>query len=480
MSQSNLKAKAEKRSKAAIWFNNIFRTKLEIESDKILEMMQSSNDNQVRGDTTFFYSRSGLEKDVEAKYGKEPKFIKLTSLSVTYWCDVPKKLWKEFQSDGGFNQQLYEQVNALTARLIGEWVNRLQTWERVAAEADAKGDKDGVDRAIKEFDKDCGTLSKECEVVAIETIAGFFTEKAQTFGDYKRYKAKAGAKLVSTTIGMALSLAALATAATPAAPATLVPALIGLVSAAMSTGKQIADLAASAEEIEAEIRVLLGKIEINYKDKDGKPKKKTYQARELTAGFVSGLTGGASDIVFPSIKGLSDETGLHKSKLDGLDTKLHDMGININSLVDGLVSVDTVLQANLKALEQKAKAKPGDKDVKAAQKALMEAMKKFETLNANFLSSFDAVPVMIKRIEGGREENTKFKEALEKIESALKTKNFALVGNIISTLALAGIGFSGGPPTQFLESVTNYTSLGWTGIDQIREYTPDVMEKVLG
>ena len=391
---------------------------------------------------------------------------------------MPKKLWNEFQSDSAFNTELYQKVNELTEKLVGEWTKRLIVWERSAAEADGKGDKKGVDHAIQEFGKDCVTLSKECEAVAIETIGGYFTEKVKTYGDYKRYKAKAGCKLAATFVGVILSVAALSTAATPAAPATLVPAIIGLVSASMSIGKQVADLAASAEEIEGNIVVLLGAIEVNYKDKNGKPKKKTYRAREFTAGFVSGMTGGFSDVFIPSIKGLDDQIGLHKSKLDGLDVKLHDMGININTLVDGLVNVDKVIQDNLTKLEQQAKAKPTNKEIKKAQQELEAAMKKFETVNDNFLSSFDAVTDMINRIKTGRELNEKFKQTLEKIESALKAKNYALVGNLLATLTLAGIGFAGGPPTHHIEQITTYTSLAWTGVDQIREYTPDAMEKL--
>ena len=478
MSQSALKEKAEKRSKFGVWWNNIFRTKLEIKSDKILEMMQHSNDNEVRGDTTFYYSRGGLQDAVVEKLGHDPQYIKLNSLTVTYWCDVPKKLWDAFQSDAKFNSDLYDEVNKLTNRLVGEWGKRLIHWERFAAEAEAKGDQEGVNRAIQEFDKDCVTLSKECEQVAIETIASYFSEKVKTYGDYTRYKVKAGAKLTFTFIGIVASIAALSTAATPAAPATLVPAIIGLVSAAMSMGKQIADLAANAEEIEAEIMLNLQGIEVNYKDKNGKPRKKTYQAREFTVGFVSGLTGGCSDMFIPSISGLLSLTGLHKSKLDGLDTTLHDMGIGINGLCDGLVNVDKVLQDNLTKLADAAKSKPNDPEIKKAQKAIDAAMKTFEKVNEDFLNSFEKIVSLGERIKAGRESNEKLKESLEKIEAALKTKNFAMAGGILATLVVTGIGFAGGAPSHQIEKITTYTSVAWTGIDMVREYTPDVMEQI--
>lgn len=444
MSGSNLKAKVEKRSKVAVWFNNIFRTKLEIKTDKLEEMMQASNQNEVRGDTTFFYNRGGLQEEVAKKLRKDDPIIKLNDLSVTYWCDVPKALWKKFQDDSVFNTQLYQRVTVLTDRLVDEWAKRLIHWERLAAEAKGKGDTDRVNEIIKEFEGDCDTLSKECEAVAIETIAGFFTEKAQVFGDYKRYKFKAGAKLVSTFVGMALSIAALSTAATPAAPATIIPAIIGLCSAAMSIGKQIADLAASAEEIEAEIMRNLSSIEVNYKDSKGKPRKKTYQAREFVTGFVSGMTGGASDIFIPSIKGLLDETGLHKSKLDGLEVTLHSMGNTINALVDALGAADTVLEHGIQKLNELLKAKPTDKELQKAAKAIQEADSKFTEANSDFLTAFGEVPAMIERISRGRESNEKLRQSLEQVQAALKTGGIATAGNLLASLALIGIGFSSG------------------------------------
>jgi hypothetical protein len=478
MSDSALKAKVEKRSKIGIWFNNLFRTKLEVQTDKLLEMMQQSNDNQVRGNSTFYYSRGKLEIELAAKLPAPPRYIKLQSLSVNYWCDVPKKLWKEFQDDTVFTSQLYSKINDLTDKLVNEWRKRLIAREREAAEADSKGDKEKVSKAVADFGADCGILAKECEAVAIEEIAAFFTEKVQTYGDYKRYKVKAGCKLASSFVGVILSVAALSTAATPAAPATLVPAIIGLVSSAMSIGTQIANLAANAEEIEAEIIEHLQNLEVNYKDAKGKPKKKTYKAKEFATGFVSGLTGGFSDVAIPSIKALLDEVGLHKSKLDGLDVTLHDMGINANAIVDAMVATDQVLTDNLKKLAEKEKAGKSTGDIKKAQKALNASMKAFEEVNAGFLNLVGEIPKMMVRIDAGRSSNEKLKAALEEINKALGTGGYALVGNILATLAVTGIGFAGGPPTQVIESATSYSSLAWTGVDQMREYSPDVMEKL--
>lgn len=478
MSSSSLKTKVEKRSKVAVWFNNLFRTKLEIKTDKLEEMMSASNENQVRGDTTFFYSRGSLQTEVLAKLKEKPTHIELKDLSVSYWCDVPLKLWKEFEASSGFMTVLYQKVNDLTDRLVGEWAKRLTHWERIAAEAAAKNDEAGVNNAIIEFGKDCDALSKECEEVAIETISNFFKDKAQTFGDYKRYKFKAGCKLIATFVGVALSIAALSTAATPAAPATLVPAIIGLVSAALSIGTQLANLASSAEMIEAEIYHNLEGIEVNYKDSKGKPRKKTYKAREFGAGFLSGLTGGFSDVFIPSIKALLDETGLHKSKLDGLDVSLHAMGIALNGMVDGLGAAQQVLENNRDFLQEKLKTNASSAKIAKAIKAIDAAHKKFVELANEFYSAFEAVPEMIQRIERGRESNQRLSEDLQAIQKALGTGGFATAANILASLSLVAIGFSSGLPSTQIEKIMTATTGAWSGVDLIREYTPDVMEKI--
>jgi hypothetical protein len=473
------KQQVEKRSKAAIWFNNLFRTKLEIESDKLLEMMQHSNENQIKSSAQYYYQRGKLEEGVAAKLKAPPTYIKLTSLTVAYWCDVPKGLWEKFSEDSVFSSQLHDHVNQLTERLVGEWAKRQIHWERLAAEADKNGDKEGVENAKAEFAKDCETLRKECETVAVEDIAEFFTAKAATFGDYKRYKFKAGAKLTFTFVGIIISVAALSSAASPAAPATLVPALIGIVAAVASAGKQIKDLAASAEEVEAELKKGVAGIKATYLDENKKAKKKTFAAKDFTSGFAGGLTGGWSEVVFPSINSLMSVTDTHKSKLDGLDVVLNNMGTNLNALVTSLDAADKVLADNKAALDA-ARKNPG-KDFNKIEEGVVKSKTAFLTVKQDFYKMFDKeIPAMIKRIEDGRKSNEEFKTALEAINDAVGSKNWGVAGNAFATIALVAIGFSSGGPANLAEKVTIGMGPAWTVLDQLREYSPEVMKEALG
>lgn len=479
MSQSVTKEKIEKRSKVAIWFNDLFRTKLEIETDKLLEMMRESNDNEIGTSSQYFYKRTGLEKAVEEELEVSPQYVKLTSLTVTYWCDVPKKLWREFERDPLFAAQLHERVNSLTNRLVDEWAKRQIHWERIAAKASEEGDQQRVETAKAEFAEDCETLRKECEVVAIEDIAQFFTERALVLGDYKRYKVKAGVKLAFTFVGLVITIASLSTAATPAAPATLVPALVTIVNTVVSAGKQIRDLHASAEEIEKEIQKGVQKfeekIEATYKDKKGKPKKATFAMSDLVKGLSSSLTGGVSDIGFPSVKSLMDLTDTHNSKLDGLEGALHEMGIALDSLVTVMEHAEKVLADNKEAL----KSARGE-DAKKIEEIVEESEAEFKKVRDEFYHSFDhAIPEMSERVESGRRKNKEFQEALKEINNAVGSKDWAIAGKWLGFLVMTALGFVSGAPSDFAEKVTEGLSLTCAVLDRIRALSPAIMKKAL-
>ena len=482
MSGSN-RAQAEKKSKIKAWFNNIFRTRLEIDTDKLMEMISDSNENQVRGNSTFFYSRGGLQAEVLnltlGRMKEPPVHIQLRDLTVTYTCDLPKSLWSAFQDDSVVIQMLYSTVNDLTNRLCNEWSKRVVAREREAREANDKGDKKGVEAAIAGFASDCDVLKGECATVAIEEINTIFTAKAQTFGDYKRYKFKAGAKVVSTFVGLVVSIAALSTAATPAAPATLAPALLGIASAVASIGNQLKGLKASAEEVEASVSKRLAEIELNYRDGGGKPKKKTFKAREFASGFLNGVSGGWTDIAIPSVKALLDDTGLHKSKLDGLEVKLNEMGTSANAMVDSLGAMDQVLQNNIDALTRVVDRKGSVPAVTKAIKLFEESRKAFETMRGTFEALFETVPAMIERIETGRQKNASLVQTLEGINEMLGTKGYATAGNVVAALAMFASGFSSGLPNPGIEKTMTGISGGMAAIDMLREYTPDAMEKIL-
>lgn len=467
----------EKRSKISEFFNNLFKTKLETDTEKLAQRLQT-NSGKVSGLYPWHYARSGLERQVLEKCHKaDPRLIQLSGLSAEISCDLPKSLWQKFEADGQFLNQLSETVNGLSDRLIKEWAMRVDVNERNAQEAHAKNDQKAVTAAQKQFEKEAAQLQKEWEDVAVETVQGFFEAKAEMFGDRKRYVFKTVAKLTATIGGIIISIAALSTAATPAAPATLVPALIGLVSATGSMAKQIVTISASAEMIQGKIGTQLASMQGQWKDENGKWRKKTFKAREFGTALASSLTGGYTDLYIPSIDALKSDTDTLKGKTDGLEVTLHEMSVAINGTVDALVQVDKVLEDNKAFLQDVIQKGDPKKQAAKLMKKIEKSLADFETMRQKFEEDFDAVPEMAERIKGLRESNEQFRTALEEAEKALGTKNIALITGIVVSLANIGASFAS-PPTDLAEKVTAGLGTAWAAIDGLREFGPGVIEGV--
>ena len=221
-------------------------------------------------------------------------------------------------------------------------------------------------------------------------VDNIFTQKAKTFGDYTRYKFKAGAKLASTFAGIAISIAGLSTAATPAAPATLIPAIIGLVASCGSAINQIKSLFEGAEGVRDDIKEKLDTLSVQWKDKNGKWNKKTFQAREATTALASAATGGLTEIKFPSIDGLLSRNSLMGSKTDGMEVDLHELGVGINALVDLLAALEKVLADNRDNVREKFKTGKAPKAANAIKK-LEKSIEEFNGLRLSFETGFDEI-----------------------------------------------------------------------------------------
>ncbi len=469
-----------KKSKVRAFFNNLFKTKLETDVEKLSTpgVITSDENEGDKGIYNYQFNRSGLDKQVKAAAG-DLVYIEIGELSASIWCALPKSLWAQFGRDGQTLGALQSTVNGLADKLISEWSKCAKSWDRAARDAAGKNDEKGVKAANDNFDKEAEALRKMWEEVATETIVAFFEKKAEVFGDYKRYKWKAGAKLVSTFAGTIAAAAALGTAATPAAPATLVPALIGLVQSVGSIVKQVKDLAASAEKVETTIKDRLGAMEGSWKDAKGNWNKKTFQAREAVSAFASGMTGGITEMKFPSISALLSDTGLMKSKTDGLEVELSAMGNAINDTIDSLQVTLKLLEANETALDKALKSGKAKTTAASLAKKIGATKDAFEKMRAAFESDFDAIPEMADRVGRLRNSNEEFRVKLEEAEKALGTKNISVAVQIFVALGTIGAGFAS-PPGDLSEKIQAGlgTSLGL--IDQLREYSPDIMEKALG
>jgi len=266
----------------------------------------------------------------------------------------------------------------------------------------------------------------------------------------------------------------LGTAATPAAPATLVPALIGLGSAALNAGKQIADLSLSAGQVGTRINSGIDNLETKWFDENGKPNKKSMKAYEFGAVVASVLSGGMSDLAIPSISSLLGDCGKMKGKIDGMEVELHEMSVNLNELVDSLPVLQKLLDDNWTYLEN-ATGKDADKvrsklrNGKAAVNKAMESIEK----------SFETIPELREQITRLREWHKGVSEQLTAAEKVLGTKNVAMLAQILTAAALAGAQFSS-PPHELVEKITVGIATSVAGLDLLRELTPEAIEGAKG
>jgi hypothetical protein len=486
------------KQEARVWMKNVFRTKLELETDKLQEMAADGPEGEgtVRGSSTFYYSRN-ITDEVLAKIGGPPRYLdpKKQDIALTIGCDLPKGLWKVFSNDG-IVEKAYFLVNGLSAKAVDGFADTYKSFDSTAWEnrpfegmsgQEFSASKEALARAQKTFDERREKTIAEFQKEAMVEIANFFTEKAETYADYKRYKAKASVKLVATSAALVASLAALATAATPAAPATIIPAITSIASSAQSIGKQIADLFASAEEIAVEIRSAVKNLKIEFHDGASNKKKNLVKAAEFGKGFLGSLTGNVSEIFIPSMKYLFNTVGQHKSKVDGLDVELHHMRISVNQLLDAQESAETILNRNKKQLKEKLDS--GSRgDFGKAMTNVEKALAALDGLQAELnLMITGKIPHMIERVETGRKNNAKLQKTLKDIDEMLGTRGQKLIGpaalgELLGTLALIGSGFASTPAAdgEILEKAMFGLEKTIEGLDLVREYAPEAWEKIVG
>jgi hypothetical protein len=410
-------------------------------------------------------------------------------------CTIPKRFWDEFERDAVFTQQLYDKINVVTDAAANVWAKAAKIYDEEAVKADKKGDKKAVQEAIEGFHEGCDAVSEKAQEIAMQQLSAFFTEKVKAYGRYKRYQAKAAAKFGTTLVGLAVSIAGLATAATPAAPATLIPALIGLCNTAASLARQISELAQEAEDVAKDVDKGIKQLQKTYFDDDGSPREKLSKGLELAKGFGDVILGGWAKEVAPSTKSLLGDVDRHRKKIDGLDVRLHATGIQVTDTADVMGALSTSLDQIIDALTKRPTAK-NKKEQDKVLKALKDLNKASGLLNdarTKFEAFYEIVPRQITRIETGRAKNEELKKVVEEIKSAVGAGNWALVGELFGQLALLGVTFSsfaGGLPGTdpkwahdlhgaLVERALAYSGIAYQIEDVVKDMTVDWLGEML-
>ncbi len=477
----------DKKTEIKTFLKNIFRTRLEISGDTMergsLDKIVDPED-VVRGNTTFYYTRSISADVMQAVTQKNQPILQVQQLTLTVGCDVPKKLWDEFQNDSGFLAVVYGKISDVADELVKLCAKKVDEWEVRAAKAKSENNEDGVEKADRGLESDLNKLIGGYQQVIVNIVNDAFNDKARIYGNYKRYKAKAAASLIAKTAGLALSIAALGTAATPAAPATIIPALIGIYSTAAAIGKQVGELMLSAEDVEREVVDRISTLEIRYKKPPKGVKKVGVVVAEGVQGFLESVTGGATALFIPSMKEIFARVANHGNKLDGLDVKLHDAGILLNTLIDGSEAAEEKLEEARKKLAEKINEGAKDSKIAQAEKSIVKAKEGIAKARGDVMAAILSMPDRIKRVDTGRQKNKQLLEALRTLDKKLGTMGESLVGpasigGLLGSVAMIGAGYAS-PPTEHLEKITSSIATAASGLDILRDLTPDVWEKIVG
>jgi hypothetical protein len=391
----------------------------------------------LNGEQRWTFEFGDLVESIKKKCQIEPANMPLDSLSLSIWLDVPNPIWNKYSRDFQFYNEMKFQIENHMLLMIKEWALMRDSAETQIL--GARGKKEIRQKIISEFTKNSDHARLQWEDACKDLLIGIIRAKAKSDGDYARYKVKCGVKFVSTVGGIAVSFAGLATSATPAAPATLVPAVIGLVASVYSCAKQFLDLTLDAADVLFLIKTQLGDVELKWKEPgpNGEWNVKTMRAIEFKNAVFASMLGDLTEFACPTIAGLKDKNTLMLKKTDGLEQKLHEFVMSIVKLEDGLRE----LARNNSEFQK--------------QERLIQDMR-------------DEIPQKENEIRSLRLAGDKFGKVLDEAEAALGTNNIKLIVGLLYSLGTLGAGYAS-PPTELSGKVTSALGTIQGALDLARE-----------
>jgi hypothetical protein len=273
-----------------------------------------------------------------------------------------------------------------------------------------------------------------------------------------------------TSAGAIVSIAALSTAATPAAPATLVPALIGLVSAFGSIFKQIYDLDAEAETVARFIMTSVDALKVKWRDKEGAWNRKTFKAREVATAFSEAVSQGWSEFVVPSLGSVQSKCDLLRNKCKGLEVRAKKLGETFDEIMKALNSAELVIKHNYTfSIELGTQGFALQRNLEKLEEARRQSQQEFE-------KAFDVLAKLNGRISFAMAVYSAYKPRIDEAVEVLGTKDINKAVTVITQLGMIGVGLSSAPSI-VAEDITYAMSAAASFTDLCREYGPEVIEK---
>jgi flagellar biosynthesis chaperone FliJ len=355
--------------------------------------------------------RQDISKQVLAKTGALTA-LNLNGCPIEVILDSPEVIKNVPQDldDGLLAEQIILTANYAT--LVSDVSAALKKADQEVAKDPKK-----LDAANKQFQAD---LLAACQAAA-DRGAAVVLKLVGVRASYRNYKLVAAGQLTLTIAGAVSG--AIGLILTPfTAGASTIMGCIGLVKSSIAIGKQLADLASSAEEMGNGLAKDIQMLAARYNE----AKSRKVGGIEMTVTLVNATLPTA----FATIKSCKGDADTMSSKIDGIEVKSHDVSQTLGKTLNDQQAVIK----NLSDWEAKSKASFTADEAKKIQKLIDQ----LEKSAPNVINLIAEVGKLHNRVQECRASHGDVKKALDKL--AAKEPTWAQVGEILINVA-AGIGF---------------------------------------
>ena len=314
---------------------------------------------------------------------------------------------------GLLTNQMYDAANFETIK------------KEIAAELDKIADRVTSEKDMAKANSDFDAALQRILGEAADRASKPFTDLTKTRVDRRNYEIKETAKLGAKVVGLATSIASLATTPFTAGASTVI-SIVAILSTARSIGVQMGRLAQEAEQtagdLAKDLKVLLTRHQDATKNRVG--------VEEVLKSGVNAIWEDAA----ASISGCKTKKDYLKSKIDGLKVDSH----NLSDKLDESLKKQATAQKQLREFEKSAEEVLDPADVKRVEKLIKAA----ELLEKPIASTIDDIIALVGRVGTNEKTFEVLDKALDRL--AAKEPTWAQIGEVVMSVAVSAGFLVGG------------------------------------
>jgi len=281
---------------------------------------------------------------VKEKYMPQMLTIDKILVEVTFPSDP--KLQAIFKNDPLLYQKLQDKINAyMTGNVVNNLGNIVKKLDPQAVAAAKTDDMEEMLKILDKFQETANGYARSASTMAARQADKEWMNLCRTKTEYQKYKIVAGAKLTAGTVGLATGVgmtigSTVATVATGGAAAvgtwySLTMGIAGILKSSVGLGKEIYNLAISADKVQKKIIKSLGILQADYlgiiKGKKVHPglSKSKIGATEVGLEAVRSFVGAS----MTTISECDRMNGQFHDKLNGIDLKSHELSKKLEKVL---------------------------------------------------------------------------------------------------------------------------------------------------